>query len=133
MRLKDHLIFQVHFSSFHLYVKITQPYLHVSKLTFNPHHQGIFNDPDCYRNGVDHNLVLVGYNLVNQPPFWILRNAWGPRWGENGYMRMEIQSGDGVCGIKTMPGYYPVFSKRMASNLWFWLIFPSFTSCTNMK
>lgn len=57
-------------------------------------------------------MVLVGYNIVNQPPFWILKNAWGSRWGENGYMRMAIQSGDGICGINTMPGYIPIFKRE---------------------
>ncbi|CAI5460015.1 unnamed protein product [Closterium sp. Yama58-4] len=42
------------------------------------------------------------------PPFWIIRNSWGPEWGDGGHMRMDIQGGDGVCGINTLPGFYPV-------------------------
>ncbi|CAI5483661.1 unnamed protein product [Closterium sp. Yama58-4] len=42
------------------------------------------------------------------PPFWIIRNSWGPEWGDGGHMRMDIQGGDGVCGINTLPGIYPV-------------------------
>ncbi|CAI5488855.1 unnamed protein product, partial [Closterium sp. Naga37s-1] len=29
-------------------------------------------------------------------------------WGDGGHMRMDIQGGDGVCGINTLPGIYPV-------------------------
>eukprot|EP00475_Leptophrys_vorax_P002255 TRINITY_DN11274_c0_g2_i1.p1 TRINITY_DN11274_c0_g2~~TRINITY_DN11274_c0_g2_i1.p1 ORF type:complete len:465 (+),score=0.46 TRINITY_DN11274_c0_g2_i1:120-1397(+) len=42
------------------------------------------------------------------PPFWIVRNSWGPDWGDAGHMRMDIQGGYGVCGINTLPGIYPV-------------------------
>ncbi|CAI5982883.1 unnamed protein product [Closterium sp. NIES-65] len=42
------------------------------------------------------------------PPFWIIRNSWGPEWGNGDHMRMDIQGGDGVCGINSLPGLYPV-------------------------
>ncbi|CAI5998474.1 unnamed protein product [Closterium sp. NIES-64] len=42
------------------------------------------------------------------PPFWIIRNSWGVEWGDRGHMRMDIQGGDGVCGINVLPGIYPI-------------------------
>ncbi|CAI5946736.1 unnamed protein product [Closterium sp. NIES-64] len=42
------------------------------------------------------------------PPFWIIRNSWGEAWGDRGHMRMDIQGGDGVCGINVLPGIYPI-------------------------
>ncbi|CAI5507759.1 unnamed protein product [Closterium sp. Naga37s-1] len=29
-------------------------------------------------------------------------------WGDRGHMRMDIQGGDGVCGINVLPGIYPI-------------------------
>uniref|UniRef100_A0A914PTA3 Peptidase C1A papain C-terminal domain-containing protein n=1 Tax=Panagrolaimus davidi TaxID=227884 RepID=A0A914PTA3_9BILA len=30
-----------------------------------------------------HGMLLVGYT----PEYWIAKNSWGPKWGENGYIR----------------------------------------------
>ncbi|CAI5488301.1 unnamed protein product [Closterium sp. Naga37s-1] len=73
-------------------------------------------DPDCFTFNLNHVVLLVGYRLVGKdsrfpkmaPPFWIIRNSWGPDWGDGGHMRMDIQGGDGVCGINSLPGLYPV-------------------------
>ncbi|CAI5498243.1 unnamed protein product [Closterium sp. Naga37s-1] len=73
-------------------------------------------DPACFTYNLNHVVLLVGYRLVGSdeafphmaPPFWIIRNSWGPDWGDGGHMRMDIQGGDGVCGINTLPGVYPI-------------------------
>lgn len=85
--------------------------IEASSEAFISYSGGIFSDPYCYRNGVDHSVVIVGYDITNFPPFWIIRNSWGKNWGENGHMRLAISGGVGTCGINTMPGYYPVVKK----------------------
>ncbi|CAI5988502.1 unnamed protein product [Closterium sp. NIES-64] len=73
-------------------------------------------DPACFTYKLNHVVLMVGYRLVGKdsrfphmaPPFWIIRNSWGPDWGDGGHMRMDIQGGDGVCGINSLPGLYPV-------------------------
>ncbi|CAI7731710.1 unnamed protein product [Closterium sp. NIES-54] len=75
-----------------------------------------YQDPDCFTYNLNHVVLLVGYRLVGKdsrfphmaPPFWIIRNSWGAEWGDGGHMRMDIQGGDGVCGINSLPGLYPV-------------------------
>ncbi|CAI5488850.1 unnamed protein product [Closterium sp. Naga37s-1] len=75
-----------------------------------------YADPECFTYNLNHVVLLVGYRLTGSdptfphmaPPFWIIRNSWGAQWGDGGYMRMDIQGGDGVCGINTLPGIYPV-------------------------
>jgi C1A family cysteine protease len=44
------------------------------------------NNTSC-SGGVDHAVILVGWNDADQT--WILRNSWGSRWGESGYMRIR--------------------------------------------
>ncbi|CAI7835359.1 unnamed protein product, partial [Closterium sp. NIES-54] len=76
----------------------------------------LYADPSCFTYNLNHVVLLVGYRLTGSdptfphmaPPFWIIRNSWGPEWGDGGHMRMDIQGGDGVCGINTLPGIYPV-------------------------
>ncbi|CAI6005672.1 unnamed protein product [Closterium sp. NIES-65] len=75
-----------------------------------------YQDPACFTYNLNHVVLLVGYRLVGfdeafphmAPPYWIIRNSWGPDWGDGGYMLMDIQGGDGVCGINTLPGIYPI-------------------------
>ncbi|CAI5534934.1 unnamed protein product, partial [Closterium sp. Naga37s-1] len=75
-----------------------------------------YQDPACYTGNLNHVVLVIGY-FINRddgsqnrisPPFWIIRNSWGVGWGDGGHMRMDIQGGDGVCGINVLPGIYPI-------------------------
>ncbi|CAI5515861.1 unnamed protein product [Closterium sp. Naga37s-1] len=75
-----------------------------------------YQDPACYSGNLNHVVLVVGYFILRDdgsqsriaPPFWIIRNLWGEGWGDRGHMRMDIQGGDGVCGINVLPGIYPI-------------------------
>jgi C1A family cysteine protease len=51
---------------------------------FQSYTGGIFND--CEDGTVNHAVVLVGWD--DDDGVWIMRNSWGPGWGEDGYMRI---------------------------------------------
>jgi cathepsin F len=51
----------------------------------------------CATNVLNHAVLIVGYGSQNGYDYWIVKNSWGPRWGENGYFR--VTRGFGVCGI----------------------------------
>jgi len=66
---------------------------------------GVFNDPDCVKGKVNHAVLLVGYNKTGPEPYWIVKNSWGKKWGEDGYIRMKM--GENICGLAKRP-VYPV-------------------------
>jgi len=56
---------------------------------------GVMMGSDCATT-LDHCVELVGYDMTQSTPFWIVRNSWGMNWGENGYIR--LQYGQDTCG-----------------------------------
>lgn len=56
---------------------------------------------------LDHGILIVGYGTDDNTglDYWIIKNSWGPTWGEQGFMRLQRSTGDGVCGINNLASY----------------------------
>lgn len=56
---------------------------------------------DCKDCKVNHASLVVGYNLEAEIPYFLLKNAWGQEWGEEGYYKFPIgeltKQNQGVC------------------------------------
>ena len=66
---------------------------------------GVFNNKAC-GTSLNHGVSVVGYGTdASAGDFWIVRNSWGATWGEQGYIRMAIVDGQGMCGINMDPSY----------------------------
>lgn len=72
---------------------------------------GIVNSSACYDGGLDHGVVIVGYNSsVPGSEYWIVKNSWGPEWGINGYIYIGMYSN--ICGIAELPSF-PLLAKSL--------------------
>ncbi|EQC30833.1 hypothetical protein SDRG_11593 [Saprolegnia diclina VS20] len=59
---------------------------------------------------IDHAVLAVGYGAA-ESPFFVIKNSWGNRWGEFGFMRLlRGVGGTGLCHIAEDISY-PVLRK----------------------
>ncbi|EAN31019.1 Papain family cysteine protease family protein [Theileria parva strain Muguga] len=75
---------------------------------FLTYQSGVYNG-SCghYPN---HVVVLVGEGFDEKTGlrYWVLKNSWGPDWGENGFLRLARPKGmDNKCGVLSV-GLTPV-------------------------
>ncbi|XP_038684098.1 senescence-specific cysteine protease SAG39-like [Tripterygium wilfordii] len=59
-------------------------------------------------NQLNHGVAAVGYGVAEDgTKYWLVKNSWGPEWGEKGYIRMQrdVKQKGGLCGIAMMASY----------------------------
>ncbi|KAK1939510.1 cysteine protease 2 [Babesia divergens] len=78
---------------------------------------GIYNG-ECDSQNLNHAVLLVGegYDAETNKRYWLLKNSWGPDWGENGFFKMErTNSGYDKCGVLSF-GFMPYgYSNKRAA------------------
>ncbi|KAJ9445560.1 Cruzipain [Diplonema papillatum] len=52
---------------------------------------------NCNGKTLDHGVLIVGFAA----DYWIVKNSWGPTWGESGYIRLA--RGSNQCGLDKSP------------------------------
>jgi len=52
---------------------------------------GIYDDIHTPNRDINHVVVVEGYGTdpITQEDYWLVRNSWGPLWGEHGYIRLK--------------------------------------------
>jgi cathepsin L len=71
--------------------------------TWSSYGGGVYDGCDQSSPDLDHEVMLVGYGTDSvNGDYWLVRNSWGPGWGEDGYIRLSRKATP-QCGTDTTP------------------------------
>ncbi|CAB4309707.1 unnamed protein product [Prunus armeniaca] len=72
------------------------------------HYRGGIYRSECGTD-INHSVLLVGMRIdkATNDQYWILKNSWGEKWGEGGFMKLLKNDGTpgGHCGIAMQASY----------------------------
>lgn len=83
----------------------------INNESFMRYSSGIYEEQKCTED-FNHAALLVGYGNEDGKEFWIVKNSFGEKWGENGYIRVKATNDMAACGVHLYP-IYPVFKKNL--------------------
>merc|ERR1712084_665 len=78
--------------------------IEADKMAFQSYKSGILSST-CGTH-LDHGVLLVGYGTDGGKDYWKVKNRWGSRWGEKGFIRLlKGKGGAGECGLLKRASY----------------------------
>ncbi|CAG9810784.1 unnamed protein product [Chironomus riparius] len=71
---------------------------------FQDYASGVYSSTDCNNSLPNHAVTIVGYGTdPNFGDYWLLKNSWSNKWGENGFGR--VARGKNMCLIESRVYY----------------------------
>ncbi|KAM6999477.1 cathepsin S-like [Passerculus sandwichensis] len=72
--------------------------------SFFLYRSGVFDDPQCSQEKLNHAVLVVGYGSLENKEYWLVKNSWGVHFGDAGYIRMA-RNASNLCGIASYASY----------------------------
>ncbi|KAL6478441.1 hypothetical protein MHYP_G00142760 [Metynnis hypsauchen] len=77
----------------------------VSHHSFQLYKSGVYDEPACSSTKMNHAVLVVGYGTDQRgKDYWLVKNSWGTRWGDKGYIKMSRNKRN-QCGIASHAVY----------------------------
>ena len=72
---------------------------------FSAYKSGVYVSDTCKNStdDVNHAVLAVGYGHEDGLDYWLVKNSWGPDWGDGGFFK--IQRGVNMCGVAVCNSY----------------------------
>jgi len=74
--------------------------------SFQFYNHGVYREPECSPENLDHGVLAVGYGVDAQTgeAYWLIKNSWGTSWGDGGFVKMA-RNEENMCGVASAASY----------------------------
>ena len=78
--------------------------IEADKRVFQTYTSGVLDSTECGTQ-LDHAVLAVGYgnDADSGLDYWLVKNSWNTTWGDQGYIKLAIVDGNGICGVQMEP------------------------------
>ena len=78
--------------------------IEADKPCFQYYSSGVLDNTSC-GTYLDHAVLTVGWghDSASGKDYWLVKNSWNTTWGDQGYIKLAIVDGDGICGVQIEP------------------------------
>merc|ERR1711908_83335 len=74
--------------------------IEADKTVFQSYTSGVITSSACGTQ-LDHGVLAVGYGTESGEEYFLVKNSWGPSWGDQGYVKIAPDQ----CGVTMQPSY----------------------------
>jgi cathepsin L len=78
--------------------------IEADKYAFQAYQSGVLDSTKC-GTSLDHAVLTVGWgtDTASGLDYWLVKNSWNTTWGDQGYIKLAIVDGKGICGVQMEP------------------------------